>query len=118
MLPDRLRLDQLRADDVPHRVRHKHRRRHDGLLGRARDITRPQRDDQTDHRPEEPRQRVPDHRRGGLIPPRGLPDERAPRDDGQTAGDEHGDAGVGHARGDVPAQRDEDDADPADGELK
>lgn len=53
-----------------------------------------------------------------MVPPGGFPDEDAPGEDGEAAGDEHGYAGVGDAGGDVPAQRDEDDADPADGELE
>lgn len=53
MATNSLRLDKLRPDNIANGVRHKHRRRHDALLGRAGHVAGPQRDDQADDWPEE-----------------------------------------------------------------
>ena len=118
MLIDRLAIHQLRPDDVAHRVGHEHRRRHDGLFRGAGYVAGAQRDDQADDGSEEACDCVPGYRCGGLVTPGGFPDHDAAGDDGETTGDEHGDAGVGDAGRDVPAEGDEDDADGADGELE
>lgn len=113
-----LAVHQLRPDDVAHRIGYKHRGRHDGLLCGAGNVARAERDDQAYYGAEEACDGVSGYRRGWLIAPFGFPDHDAPGDDGEATGDEHGDAGVGDPGGDVAAERDEDDADGADGELK
>lgn len=53
-----------------------------------------------------------------MITPGRLPDQCTADNDGQAAGEQHIDAGIGNTRGDVPTQWDENDANTTEWELK
>ncbi len=103
---------------IPNTIRHKNRRGRETLLRRPRHIRHADTNDQTDHRPEEADDGVTGHGSRGAAVPRAAPDNGAPGDDGEAAGDEEGDADVRDAGGEVAGQENEDEDDAAKGELE
>ncbi|CAL00867.1 uncharacterized protein An12g09610 [Aspergillus niger] len=118
VLVDGLAVHQLRPDDVTHSVGDKHGGRHDGFLGRTGYVAGTEGDDKADNRSEEAGDGVSGNWNCRVVSPVGLPDHHAAGDDGETAGDEHGNARVRNAHADVTAEGDEDDADPTHWELE
>lgn len=113
-----LATDQLRANDITYAVRDEDGSGHETLLRRARNIRHTHGDDETDDRPEEAHDGVPDDRGDGPVSPRALPDHDAAGHDGQAEEYDEWDAQVRDPRGQPAGKQNEDQADAAEGKLE
>lgn len=110
--------DELGADNVADAVGQEDGGGHEALLGVAGDVGHAERDDEADGAAEEARDGVAHDGRGRAVRPLALPDDGAPGDDGEARQDEHEDADVVELGAQVAREEDDDEAQPAEGELE
>ena len=109
---NRLTLNELRANDIPHTISYENRSSHAALLRRASHIRHTQRDDQTNNRTKRANDTV--SRNGTRRAPRPLttPDHGASCYDGQAADNQHDYTYVRDFEAQPACQKDKHEADP------
>jgi len=111
-------VDQLRSDNVSHRISNEDCGCHDSFLGGAGHIAGANGDNEANHRSEEAGECIARDRRSWLIAPLRLPDHRTAGYHRKAAGNQHRDPSIGDAGRDVSTQRDEDDTNASNRKLE
>ena len=99
-----LRLDQLRADDIPNTISYEYRSCHEALLRLPRYICHAHSDNERNDSTEEAHDRITDHGRSSMMMPRTFPYQGTACDDWQAAEDEQHDTDIWDTRREIASQ--------------